>query len=60
MASTLTPSQSRNNPNFVVVTSTENGMISDFNDTRTTTPKRPVNVHNLFFVSIFHIHIEYR
>jgi hypothetical protein len=45
MASNFTASQSGNNPNFVV-TSKESGMINKFNDTRTTTSKKPVNDHN--------------
>jgi hypothetical protein len=54
MASNFTTSQKGNNQN-VAVTSTENGTIRNANDTRATTPKQPVNDHNLFFVSIFHI-----
>ena len=58
MPSNFTATQSVNNPKFVD-TSTESGIFNNFNGTRTTASKRPVNVHNLFFVSIFHIHIEY-
>ena len=48
MASNFIDNQRKNNAN-VVDRSKERGMINNFNDTKTTTPKKPVNDHNFSF-----------
>ena len=52
MASNFTASQSVNNQSNVD-TSKERGITNNFNDTRVTTPKKPVNHHNFSFLSYF-------
>ena len=58
MGSNFTASQSGNNQNFGD-TSKERGMINNFNNTRTSIPKKPVNDLYRIFRFYFHIHIEY-